>query len=94
MGRRKSQTAARSGLGPPGRGVLEFAGHAFGAECFGAGDAVGVEHEGGGPAGGEVRDAAEWVAGPNPRTRNRNGHRVGITDLVIRLDRSLLLVFD
>jgi hypothetical protein len=40
---------------------LEFAGHAFGAERFGAGDAVGVEYEGGGPARGEVRDAAEWV---------------------------------
>jgi len=33
----------------------------FGAERFGAGDAVGVEYEGGGPARGEVRDAAEGV---------------------------------
>ena len=61
IGRRNSQTAARSGLSPPGQRVGELAGHAFGAERFGAGDAVGVEYERGGPAGGELRDAAERV---------------------------------
>ena len=61
IGRRNSQTAVRSGLSPPGRRVGEFAGHAFGAERLGAGDAVGVQRECGGPAGGELGDAAERV---------------------------------
>ena len=57
-----SQTASRSGPGPPGSASLELAAHAFGAECFGAGDAVGVEHERGGEPCEELRDPVEWVA--------------------------------
>jgi hypothetical protein len=44
-----------------GECVGEFAGHAFCTERFGAGDAVRVEDERGGPAGSEVRDAAHGV---------------------------------
>ena len=40
---------------------MEPAGHALGAECLGAGDAGGVEHEGGAPAGDELGDAAQRV---------------------------------
>ena len=41
-----------------GERVAELAGHALGAERLGAGDAVWVEHERGGPAGGELGDPA------------------------------------
>ena len=44
-----------------GKRACEFAGHALGAERFGAGDAVGVQHECCCPAGGELGDAAERV---------------------------------
>jgi hypothetical protein len=45
-----------------GQCVAQPAAHALGAERLGAGDAGGVEDECGGPAGGELGDAAERVA--------------------------------
>ncbi len=50
IGLRNSGTAARSGLGPAGRAPPSLRGHPFGAERLGAGEAVGVELERGGPA--------------------------------------------
>ena len=44
-----------------GQRVAELARHPLGAERLGAGDAGGVEHERGCPAGGELGDAAQRV---------------------------------
>ena len=44
-----------------GERVAQFAGHAVGAERLGAGDAVGVQEERGGPARGELCDPAQRV---------------------------------
>ncbi|HYB25297.1 MAG TPA: hypothetical protein VEF89_01645, partial [Solirubrobacteraceae bacterium] len=62
--------------------VGEFAGHAFGAERFGAGDAAGVEDEGGGPASGELRDAAQRVWVLERALELRVEDRVGLAGFV------------
>jgi len=60
--RRKVQSASRSCSSPPGQRLAELAAHAFAAEHLGAGDAVGVEHEGSGTA--RYQGGGRCVLGP------------------------------
>ena len=82
IGRMNSQTAVRSGFSPPGSASRELAGDPLGAERLGARDAVGVEHERGGPAGGELRDSAERVGVVERSLQLGVEDRVGVTGFV------------
>ena len=62
IGRMNSHTAARSAFSPPGRASRSLRRHSVCAERLGAGDAGGVEHERGSPAGGQLGDASQRVA--------------------------------
>jgi hypothetical protein len=73
----KSQTAARSGCAPPGRASCSRRA-LRGAERLGAGDAVGVEQERGGPAGDEAGDGAQRVG------LGERGPQFGVDDRVDR----------
>ena len=78
IGRMNSQTAARSALFAAGEGVAQLARHALGAERLGAGDAVGVEEERGGPAGDELARCRAAGRGRRARARaRRRGSRRG-----------------
>ena len=65
-----------------GERVAELARHALGAERLGAGDAVGVEHERGCPAGGELGDAAQRVGVGERALELGVEDRVGLARLV------------
>ena len=89
---RAARAGRASGAGTPRRrcaarcrrrgGRRGACGHAFGAERLGAGDAVGVEDECGGPAGGELGDPAERVGVVERALEFGVEDRVGVAGLV------------
>ena len=65
-----------------GQCVAQLARHPLAAERLGAGDAVGVEHEGGAPAGDELGDRAQRVGVCERALEFGVGDRVGLARLV------------
>ena len=94
IGRRNSQTRCPERAVAAWERVAELAGHAIGAERFGAGDAVGVEREGGAKPGGELRDPAQRVWVLERALELGVEDRVGLAGLVAAgvADRLLALV--
>ena len=76
-----AHTAARSGAVAVGQRVAEPSGHALGAERGGARDAVGVEHERGGPARDQLRDPVQRVGVGERALELGGGDRVGLARL-------------